>query len=74
MGRTRLGTDASSLQEHSDAWPMQRGFDDFFGTIICAGSFYCHRTYCHRYRVAARGSDVPDSTTSHCGFRVAGMS
>ena len=31
---------ASSLDEPSDAWPMQRGFDEFYGTIIGAGSFY----------------------------------
>ena len=31
---------ASSLEEPSDAWPMQRGFDEFYGTIIGAGSFY----------------------------------
>ncbi len=31
---------ASSLEEPTDAWPMQRGFDAFFGTIIGAGSFY----------------------------------
>jgi arylsulfatase A-like enzyme len=31
---------ASSLTEPSDAWPLQRGFDAFFGTIIGAGSFY----------------------------------
>lgn len=31
---------ASSLTEATDAWPMQRGFDQFFGTIIGAGSFY----------------------------------
>ncbi|MDR5815423.1 MULTISPECIES: arylsulfatase [unclassified Caballeronia] len=31
---------ASSLDEPSDTWPMQRGFDEFFGTIIGAGSFY----------------------------------
>ena len=36
------------------------------------GSFLCHQSYCFRYRVAARGSNSPDSTTSHCGFRVAG--
>ena len=35
------------------------------------GSFLCHRSYCHRYRVAARGSNAPDGTASHCGFRVA---
>jgi arylsulfatase len=31
---------ANSLTEPSDAWPLQRGFDEFFGTIIGAGSFY----------------------------------
>ncbi|MDM0044388.1 arylsulfatase [Variovorax dokdonensis] len=31
---------ASNLTEPTDAWPMQRGFDEFFGTIIGAGSFY----------------------------------
>lgn len=31
---------ASSLYEPSDAWPTRRGFDEFYGTIIGAGSFY----------------------------------
>lgn len=31
---------ASSLSTPTDTWPMQRGFDEFFGTIIGAGSFY----------------------------------
>lgn len=35
------------------------------------GSFLCHRSYCNRYRVAARSSNTPDSSTSNCGFRVA---
>lgn len=35
------------------------------------GSFLCHHSYCHRYRVAARSSNTPDSTASNCGFRVA---
>lgn len=35
------------------------------------GSFLCHASYCNRYRVAARSSNTPDSTTSNCGFRVA---
>ncbi len=34
------------------------------------GSFLCHRSYCYRYRVAARSSNSPESTTSHCGFRI----
>jgi sulfatase modifying factor 1 len=34
------------------------------------GSFLCHESYCNRYRVAARSSSPPQSTSSHCGFRV----
>jgi formylglycine-generating enzyme required for sulfatase activity len=35
------------------------------------GSFLCHASYCNRYRVAARGSNTPDSSASNQGFRVA---
>lgn len=38
---------------------------------IRGGSFLCHESWCHRYRVAARSSISPDTSTSHCGFRVA---
>jgi arylsulfatase A-like enzyme len=31
---------SSNLKQPTDSWPMQRGFDRFFGTIIGAGSFY----------------------------------
>jgi arylsulfatase len=31
---------ASNLVSPTSAWPMQRGFDAFYGTIIGAGSFY----------------------------------
>ena len=33
------------------------------------GSFLCHRSYCFRYRVAARHRNTPDSATSNNGFR-----
>lgn len=35
------------------------------------GSFLCHDSYCHRYRVAARSSNTPDSAASNIGFRCA---
>jgi formylglycine-generating enzyme required for sulfatase activity len=35
------------------------------------GSFLCHRSYCNRYRVAARTSNTPDSSSSNIGFRCA---
>lgn len=34
------------------------------------GSFLCHRSYCFRYRIAARSGTSPDSSTTHQGFRV----
>jgi formylglycine-generating enzyme required for sulfatase activity len=36
------------------------------------GSYLCHDSYCNRYRVAARGSNTPDSASSNVGFRIAG--
>lgn len=34
------------------------------------GSFLCHKSYCFRYRIAARSGTSPDSATPHHGFRV----
>ncbi|MFE0514936.1 formylglycine-generating enzyme family protein [Streptomyces sp. NPDC058964] len=44
-----------------------------FGTtrVIRGGSYLCHASYCRRYRVAARSSSTPDSSTGHQGFRCA---
>lgn len=41
------------------------------GTIrmIRGGSYLCHKSYCNRYRVAARTSNTPDSSTGNIGFR-----
>ncbi|CAM4101499.1 formylglycine-generating enzyme family protein [Lederbergia lenta] len=33
------------------------------------GSYLCHDSYCNRYRVAARTSNTPDSSTGNLGFR-----
>lgn len=38
--------------------------------LLKGGSFLCHRSYCYRYRIAARTGNTPDSTTGHMGFRV----
>lgn len=37
--------------------------------VMKGGSFLCHASYCNRYRVAARTSNTPDSSTSNTGFR-----
>ncbi|MFK0256371.1 formylglycine-generating enzyme family protein [Streptomyces sp. NPDC090445] len=39
--------------------------------VIRGGSYLCHASYCRRYRVAARSSSTPDSSTGHQGFRCA---
>jgi formylglycine-generating enzyme required for sulfatase activity len=37
--------------------------------VIRGGSYACHASYCTRYRLAARTSNTPDSSTGHTGFR-----
>lgn len=39
--------------------------------VIKGGSYLCHKSYCNRYRVAARSSNTPDSSTGNMGFRCA---
>lgn len=38
---------------------------------VRGGSYLCHESYCNRYRVGARSSNTPDTTTGNIGFRVA---
>jgi len=37
--------------------------------VMRGGSYLCHESYCNRYRVAARTSNTPDSSTGNLGFR-----
>jgi formylglycine-generating enzyme len=37
--------------------------------VMKGGSYLCHKSYCNRYRVAARTSNTPDSATTNIGFR-----
>jgi formylglycine-generating enzyme len=39
--------------------------------VTRGGSYLCHKSYCNRYRVGARTSNTPDSSTGNMGFRVA---
>lgn len=39
--------------------------------VMRGGSYLCHKSYCERYRVAARSSTTPDSSTGNMGFRCA---
>ncbi|MFJ8750431.1 formylglycine-generating enzyme family protein [Streptomyces sp. NPDC102441] len=58
------GTDHQAAR-HSD--PRGPGTGD--AKVIRGGSYLCHRSYCNRYRVAARTRNTPDSTTGNLGFR-----
>ena len=48
-----------------------KGPPDGTAKVMRGGSFLCHYSYCNRYRVAARSSNTPDSSTSNIGFRCA---
>jgi sulfatase modifying factor 1 len=37
--------------------------------VMRGGSYLCHRSYCFRYRVAARSSNTPDTSAGNIGFR-----
>ena len=39
--------------------------------LLKGGSYLCHASYCHRYRIAARTGASADSSTGHVGFRLA---
>lgn len=38
--------------------------------LMKGGSYLCHRSYCYRYRIAARIGSPSDTSTGHLGFRV----
>jgi formylglycine-generating enzyme len=39
--------------------------------VMRGGSYLCHDSYCHRYRVAARSGNTAASATANLGFRCA---
>jgi formylglycine-generating enzyme len=39
--------------------------------VTRGGSYLCHDSYCNRYRVGARSSNTPHSSTGNTGFRCA---
>jgi arylsulfatase A-like enzyme len=52
---------ANNLVKPTDSWPLQRGFDEFYGTIIGAGSFYDPNTL-------TRGNDNIEHEAKEPGF------
>jgi formylglycine-generating enzyme required for sulfatase activity len=47
------------------------GAAEGYARVQRGGSYLCHDSYCDRYFVHSRTSNDPDSSTGHCGFRVA---
>ncbi|MDR6685357.1 formylglycine-generating enzyme required for sulfatase activity [Arthrobacter sp. 1088] len=43
------------------------------GRVMRGGSYLCHDSYCNRYRVAARTSNTPESSSGNCGFRTVAL-
>jgi formylglycine-generating enzyme required for sulfatase activity len=52
-------------------WCSDRFSPDLPNHSMRGGSYLCHESYCRRYRVAARSSATPDSSTGNTGFRCA---
>ncbi|MDQ4110769.1 MAG: formylglycine-generating enzyme family protein, partial [Actinomycetota bacterium] len=48
-----------------------RGPAEGLTRVMRGGSYLCHDSYCHRYRLSARSSSPPDSTAGNLGFRCA---
>ena len=48
-----------------------KGSPDGYEKTKKGGSFLCHKSYCYRYRNAARHHTTPDSATQNSGFRCA---
>jgi formylglycine-generating enzyme required for sulfatase activity len=46
-----------------------QGPDGGTSKVMRGGSYLCHKSYCNRYRVDARSSNTPDSSTGNMGFR-----
>ena len=58
----KLRTVSKRLKAHHGNQPNSK--------LLKGGSFLCHKSYCFRYRIAARTGTSADTSTSHQGFRL----
>ena len=59
----------SGLPDQPGAVENPKGPSSGTSRSMRGGSYLCHASYCNRYRVAARSSNTPDSSTGNLGFR-----
>ncbi len=57
--------------QHTPDAVNPRGPRNGSARVMKGGSFLCHKSYCNRYRVAARSSNTADSSSANVGFRCA---
>jgi formylglycine-generating enzyme len=69
-GHGLFNTSGNVWEWTADPWSVGSSVDQG-ARVIRGGSYLCHASYCNRYRVSARTSTTPDSSTGHQGFRVA---
>jgi formylglycine-generating enzyme required for sulfatase activity len=62
---------SSDYRAKEEAGPNPAGPPDGEAKVMRGGSYLCHRSYCNRYRVAARTGNTPDTGTGNMGFRCA---
>ena len=59
------------VTDHEKPVMAEAAFHEEVRKVLKGGSYLCHRSYCNRYRVAARIPNTPDTSTGHIGFRCA---
>ncbi|MDT0609180.1 formylglycine-generating enzyme family protein [Streptomyces lancefieldiae] len=65
-------SDWFSPSYYAEAPPADpQGPDTGTARVVRGGSYLCHDSYCNRYRVAARSSNTPESSSGNLGFRCA---
>ncbi|KAL3283531.1 hypothetical protein HHI36_006670 [Cryptolaemus montrouzieri] len=52
-------------------WTEDNWLNDPESKVKKGGSYLCHKSYCYRYRCAARSFNTKDSSSSNLGFRCA---
>lgn len=58
-------------EEREETRENPQGPRSGIGKVLRGGSYFCHSSYCNRYRVAARTLAGIESTTGNMGMRCA---